>query len=102
MIRRVALPLAALAVFALASPGRALAADPGPEQRQKMAEAHQKMADCLRSTRPFAECHKEMTAACHDMGDAMGCPMMGKGHGGMGHGMMQEPPAPAPPESPKK
>jgi hypothetical protein len=48
--------------------GAALAADPGPsnhpqptkEQREKMAEAHEKIAACLRSDKPIEECHAEM------------------------------------------
>ena len=96
MTRPTALCLAALAALALTSPGRARAADPAKapppaptaEQRQKMAEVHQKMADCLRSDRPMAECRNEMATACHDMVGAGGCPMMGKGPGGMGPGMM--------------
>lgn len=53
------------------------------EQRSKMAEAHEKMATCLRSDRPFSECHDEMmrTHESTGMGD---CPMMG-GKGSMKH-----------------
>jgi hypothetical protein len=81
---------------------------PTAEQRQKMADVHQKMAECLRSDRPIADCRSEMATACHDVLGADACPMMGKGRGGMGpgmgHGMMQGPPSttPAPPETPKK
>jgi Spy/CpxP family protein refolding chaperone len=46
-------------------------ASPTPEMRQNMAEMHQKMADCLKSERPMAECRKEMMK---------NCPMKGKGH----------------------
>jgi hypothetical protein len=50
------------------------------EQRQKMAEVHQRMADCLKSERPTSECRSEMMKGCQGMGgDA--CPMMGMGHG---------------------
>ena len=44
------------------------------EERNKMANAHKKMADCLLSERPMKECHTEMESACHE---AMGsnCPM---------------------------
>ena len=70
-----------------------------------MAEVHQKMADCLRSSRPFADCRSEMVAACHDMTGTGSCPMMGDGRGGMGPGMMgpgmKHTPAP-PAEPPKK
>jgi len=75
-------------VLALGVPG-----DPGrtrltPEQRQQMAETHRKMAECLVSTRPFAECRAEMHASCQ-ANHADGCPMMGgpMGPGGMGRGM---------------
>jgi len=54
------------------------------EQRQQMAEMHQKMADCLKSDKPLSECRSEMMKACHDKMGAEGCPMMG--HHGEGHG----------------
>jgi len=52
----------------LCSAGSALATEPPPdarppptkEMREKMAEAHEKMAACLRSDRPIDECHDEM------------------------------------------
>ena len=58
-------------------------ADMSPEMRKQMAAEHQKMADCLNSTKPMSECKKEMMEEC---------PMM-KGHmDGKGkacaHGMM--------------
>jgi hypothetical protein len=59
------------------------------EQRSKMAEAHEKLAACLRSDRPLSECHDEMMKSHESMG--MGdCSMMhGKGmkhgHGAMHH-----------------
>jgi hypothetical protein len=52
-----------------------------PEQRAKMADAHQAMATCLRSDRPLAECHDEMRKSCQDTMGAV-CPMMGMGHPG--------------------
>jgi hypothetical protein len=56
------------------------------EQRAKMAEAHEKMAACLRSDKSMDACHDEMKTYCHE-GDSM-CPMMGMHHGmGMGMGM---------------
>jgi hypothetical protein len=98
-----------------AEPKQAAPKEPTADQRQKMAEIHQKMADCLRSDRPLAECRSEMAKACHDTLGASGCPMMGTGPGGMGPGMMgkgtghgsmmQGAPgstAPAPPEPPKQ
>ena len=50
-----------------------------PEQREKMASAHEKMAVCLRSDKPLKDCHDEMKKTCRDV---MGgeCPMMK--HGG--------------------
>lgn len=100
-----------------AEPEKAPPAAPTAEQRQKMAEVHEKMAECLRSDRPIGECRREMMKACHDTLGADSCPMMGKGPGGMGPGMMgpgkgqghmmQGPPtsttpAPAPAEPPQK
>jgi hypothetical protein len=108
-----------IAVVALALSTPALAADPqkapapSKEQREKMAEVHQKMAECLRSDRPISECRAEMAKSCQDMVGADGCPMMSYGKGGMGPGMMGPghgrggpmmggpPPAPAP-EKPKE
>ncbi len=91
------------AAFA-AEPAKGPPADPTPEARQQMATVHQKMADCLRSERPFAECRSEMMKSCKDMMGASGCPMMGSGPGGMGPGMMGHgmtgPPETAP--TPKK
>jgi hypothetical protein len=50
------------------------------EQRQKMAEAHDKMASCLRSEKPMNECHEDMMKSCHENMGKEGCPMMsGKG-----------------------
>ncbi len=65
--------------------------DPSPEQRHKMAEIHQRMADCLVSARPIAECRGEMQKSCHEMMGKAGCSMMdgGMGSGMMGGGMMQ-------------
>lgn len=64
------------------------------EQREQMAAAHERMAQCLRSDRSFADCHKEMQAACKQMG-AHGCPGMGM-HGGMHDQTMR----PAPQQTP--
>ena len=50
---------------------------PTPEMRQKMAEMHQKMADCLKSDQSIDECHKIMMKEC-PMHGMEGCPMMGK------------------------
>lgn len=46
------------------------------EQREKMAAEHEKMAACLRSSRPLRECRREMMKRCHEMMEKHGCPMM--------------------------
>jgi Tfp pilus assembly protein PilV len=52
------------------------------EDRIKMAEAHEKMAACLRSDRPIDECHEELSESCtHMKGEK--CPM--KHHGKKHH-----------------
>ena len=103
---------AGIAAVALLSVSPAFAADPAkpsdpsPEARQQMAAAHQKMADCLKSDRPIAECRTEMMKSCHDMMGEGGCPMMGAGGSGMGPGMMggggMMPHGSPPAETPKK
>lgn len=58
---------------------------PDKVQREKMAQAHAKMAECLRSARPMAECQTEMRSA-HSLGMGaqkgpgmkQGCGMMDK------------------------
>lgn len=57
--------------------------EPSAEDRKKMAELHQKMADCLKSDKPIQQCHEEMKKSCKEMGDH--CPMghhPGRMHGG--------------------
>jgi len=54
-----------------------------PEVRQKMADVHQKMADCLRSDKPMSACKDEMMKSCHDSMGKEGCPMMKDMHGKM-------------------
>jgi hypothetical protein len=57
------------------------------EQRLKMANAHQQMADCLKSDKPLSECHEQMKKTCSeatDKGACMGMGMMGAHHH-MGH-----------------
>jgi hypothetical protein len=58
-----------------------------PEMRKKMAIEHQKMADCLNSTKPMSECHKEMMNECPMMKGMMNGGMNGqmKGHHMKGH-----------------
>jgi hypothetical protein len=96
MLKKISL-IASLAAFALSSASIALGEDaaptmdhqahsaamskmkePTPEIRQKMADAHQKMADCLKSTKPISECKDEMMK---------NCPMMKNGHCMMMEGM---------------
>ena len=82
-----ALVLALAAPVLAAEPEKAPPPAPSAEQRQKMAEAHQHMADCLKSSRPISECHAEMKQSCRDAHGGAGCPMMEHGHGpgpGMG------------------
>ena len=67
-------------------PPPAAPADPTPAQRQGMAAIHRRMAECLVSERPFAECRSEMHGSCQKTLGAQGCPMMQGG--GMGPGMM--------------
>ena len=84
------------AALALASPTAAMAgdppkggpSDPSPEARRQMAAVHKKMAACLESERPIAECRTEMAKTCRTMMGETGCPMMDSMGGGMGPGMM--------------
>lgn len=76
--------LASASVWAADAPP---AKDPVPtkEMRAKMAVAHEKMAVCLRSDRPVAECRQEMMHSCQQM-SGQGCGMMGERHKMMMHG----------------
>lgn len=58
------------------------------EQRQKMADVHEKMAACLKTDKSIEDCHKEMAGSYKDMmGGKESCPMhMGHGKHGKGHG----------------
>lgn len=40
---------------------------PTKEQREKMAQAHEKLAACLRSDREVSDCHHEMMEQCKEM-----------------------------------
>jgi hypothetical protein len=77
--------------------GVAAAADESPvpsqEMRGKMAAMHEKMAACLRSDRPFAECRSEMQRGCRDTMGEQHCSMMGMG---MHDRMMKKPPPDSP------
>jgi hypothetical protein len=61
---------------------------PSKEMREKMASMHERMATCLRSEKPFAECRDEMMKSCQQLSGENGCPMMGMGM----HGKMKGPP----------
>lgn len=110
MMNRMSRCCARIAVLALFSVSTAFAAepakpaDPSPEAREQMAAVQQKLAECLRSDRPIAECKAAMMKSCHEGMGEHGCPMMGPTGGGMGPGMtgggmMKGEPAP---EAPKK
>ncbi len=45
------------------------------EMREKMAETHLKMAECLKSDKAIDECHKEMMKSCEEKMGKDGCPM---------------------------
>lgn len=49
-----------------------------PEQRQSMATAHDKMANCLRSEKTVEDCKKDMMESCEEAMGKDGCYMMGK------------------------
>jgi hypothetical protein len=112
MVRRLRLvPVLAVALVGFCALAPAFAADaeksaasePSKEDRAEMAAIHEKMAECLRSERPFSECRSEMRKSCHDRMGGRACPMMsddgGAGHGhGMGPGMRHGGP---PAETPK-
>ena len=54
--------------------GKAWGTDPSPEDRAKMADAHQRMAECLRSSRPMKECRDEMMKNAHSgLGRGQAC-----------------------------
>jgi hypothetical protein len=61
-------------------------ASPSPEARQQMAEAHEQMAACLRSDKPFEECRSQMQQLhkrCVAAMGAQGCPMWGGRYAGL-------------------
>ena len=92
----IGLAMAATSLVA-AEPG--MDAAPGKAMREKMAQVHADMAQCLRSARPMSECQAAMRAAHESAmgkGKGMGMPGMGMK---MGCGMMDKPAdtaAPAP------
>ena len=66
----------AAAVFAADEP-KATPPAPSQQMREQMASLHEKMATCLRSDKPFADCRSEMQTNCKSMMGEQGCPMMG-------------------------
>lgn len=46
------------------------------EMHEKMAAAHRKMSECLKSGKTLAECREEFTMTCRESGMASGCDMM--------------------------
>jgi hypothetical protein len=57
------------------------------ERHEKMSAMHAKMAQCLRSDKPLAECREQMHKDCPMGKDGGGCGMMEEGHGrGEHHG----------------
>ncbi len=77
-------------VLSAAEPKKEKTMEPTTEQRQKMAEAHEQMATCLRSDKPIAECHKELVGKCEETMGKGGCMMGMHMKGKMGHGGMKE------------
>jgi hypothetical protein len=51
------------------------------QSREQMARAHEKMAVCLRSERPLAECRLEMMHSCKAAKEKQGCGMKMTDHG---------------------
>ncbi len=58
---------------------RKLSSEVTIEQRNQMAQAHEKMAECLRSSKLLNQCRSEMRTNCKEVMGKDGCPMMGKG-----------------------
>ena len=75
---------------------------PSKETREKMATAHQRMAACLRTDKPIAECHAQMMKSVGHVPGATGCPMMSPGM----HGQMMQDQSPhartVPPDTQKQ
>lgn len=60
------------------------AAAPSKQDREQMAQLHEKMATCLRSDKSVGECHKEMATQCRESMGADKCKGMAE------HGMKHE------------
>jgi hypothetical protein len=63
--------LASLVLLSAGAVPAAESTDPSPEMRREMAAAHEKLAVCLKSTRPFALCREEMMKSCQHMKGAV-------------------------------
>ena len=73
-----------------------------PKQlREQMASAHEKMAACLRSDRPLAECRSELMRACQKIRDGHDCGMQAMGRRAFMTDPSQDPDGkvPEPPEN---
>ncbi len=67
----------ALATTSLLAAGTGMDTAPSKAKREKMAQAHADMAQCLRSDKPMGECQAAMRAAHESvMGKGMGMPGM--------------------------
>lgn len=75
--------LLAVASMTLAAEPPADQTAPSREMRDQMAAVHQRMAACLRSDKPIAECREEMRQNCAKFMGKQGCPMMGGMQGRM-------------------
>lgn len=71
--------LAAATMALAAEPPGSQPAAPSKEMRDLMAAVHQRMAACLRSDKPIAECREEMQRNCAKFMGERDCPMMGTG-----------------------
>lgn len=63
--------------------------EPTKEERTAMSAMHTKMAECLKTEKPMADCHKEMMDSC-PMAKEGKCPMMAHGHGHDQHPPMKK------------
>lgn len=80
------------------TPAPSAPAVPSKEAREQMAGLHERMAACLRSERPFAECRSEMQQSCRTLLSGQGCPMMGIGMRGGWMNRPQQPQQSPPPQ----
>ena len=90
-LRWTTLAVGILAGAAFASPDGGMPPTMTREQRNKMADAHEKFAACLRSEKPVGDCHEDLKKSCEGTMGAE-CPMMHGMHHGGGkppHGQMK-------------